>query len=792
MSPRKSAVTPAVETLDRDEAETELARLAAEIARHDALYYQQDAPQISDAAYDALRQRNAAIEARFPDLVRLDSPSRRIGAAPAERFGKLRHRVPMLSLGNAFSEDDVHDFVARVRRFLSLPAAEPLIFTAEPKIDGLSVSIRYEKGRLIEAATRGDGAEGENVTANVRTIREIPHRLAGRDVPDLIEVRGEIYLGHDDFRQLNAQQAAAGDKVFANPRNAAAGSLRQLDPAITARRPLRFFAYTWGEASSLPGDTQSAIIGAYAGWGLPTNPLMTTCRSADELVAYWGRIGNERAGLGYDIDGVVYKVDRIDLQDRLGFVSRSPRWAVAHKFPAEQARTRLLAIEIQVGRTGALTPVAKLEPVTVGGVVVSNATLHNEDEIARKDIRIGDTVIIQRAGDVIPQILGVVPEQRPADALPYAFPTTCPSCGSHAAREADPATGEADVVRRCSGGLICPAQVKERLKHFVSRDAFDIEGLGDERIELFFAEGLVRSPADIFTLEARDQASATPLATRKGFGRKSIDNLFAAISARRKVPLDRFIFALGIRHIGETTARDLARAFSTWPAFAAAVDRAIEGQPAAAWRRIRAIPGLGEKTAETAVRAIAAKPDLLRGADLFDRPLAERLAAGKLAPQRAAGALAAAFDGNAEALAAAAIEAHTGLPGEGYLELASLNGVGEVATDALCDFLRESHNRDAVAAILAEVEIQPFARPATAASAVTGKTVVFTGTLTRMGRHEAKAQAERLGAKVAGSVSRKTDYVIAGADAGSKLAKAEELGVAVLSEDEWLTLIGTS
>jgi DNA ligase (NAD+) len=783
----------APEDLSSVEAEAELARLAADIAHHDELYHAKDAPEISDAAYDALVRRNLAIEQRFPALVRSDSPSRRVGAAPAAAFGKIRHRVPMLSLGNAFAESDVADFVARVRRFLNLQANEQLAITAEPKIDGLSISLRYDDGRLMEAATRGDGAVGENVTANVRTIKQIPHRLKGKRIPDRIEIRGEIYLGHDDFRRLNAEQEAAGDKVFANPRNAAAGSLRQLDANITARRPLRFFAYAWGFASSLPAETQTGVVAAYRDWGLPTNPLMRTCASVEELLAYYRYIAEQRATLGYDIDGVVYKVDRLDLQERLGFVSRSPRWAIAHKFPAQQADTILEGIEIQVGRTGALTPVAKLRPVTVGGVVVSNATLHNEDEIARLDVRIGDTVLVQRAGDVIPQVLGIVLDRRPETAVPFAFPHICPVCGSAAERDVDEATGEADVVRRCTGGLVCPAQARERLRHFVSRNAFDIEGLGEERIALFFDEGLIKSPADIFTLEARDRANDAPLSKRKGFGAKSVDNLFKAIEARRKIPLERFLFALGIRHIGETTARDLAKAFLTWDAFHAAIEKAIADAPGPAWRRFHGLPGVGQKTAEAAVKALAsAGGDRLLGqADLLDeRSLGERMTAAKLAPAKAAAAIAEAFAEDAHALVFAAREAAQQMAGDGYTDLASLSGVGVVATDALVDFFREPHNRDVLAALLAQIQVLPFERPATTQSAVTGKTVVFTGTLERLNRNEAKAQAERLGAKVSSSVSKKTDYVIAGADAGSKLTKAQEFGVKVLTEDEWLSLIG--
>ncbi|MDX2157405.1 MAG: NAD-dependent DNA ligase LigA [Hyphomicrobiaceae bacterium] len=785
-----AAATKDPARLTEAEANVELARLAAEIARHDELYHSKDAPEISDAAYDALIQRNAAIEARFPALARADSPSKRVGAAPLEGFGKVRHAVPMLSLGNAFEDADVVDFVARVRRFLNMKDADPIAFTAEPKIDGLSISIRYDEGRLVEAATRGDGTEGENVTANVMTIAGIPHLLKGRGIPERIEVRGEIFLGHDDFRRLNAEQEAAGDKVFANPRNAAAGSLRQLDPRITARRPLRFFAYAWGAATEVPAGTQTGVVAAFADWGLPTNPLVRVCHSVSDMLTFYREIGERRSGLGYDIDGVVYKVDRLDLQARLGFVSRSPRWAIAHKFPAEQATTVVEGIDIQVGRTGALTPVAKLRPVTVGGVVVSNATLHNEDEIGRLDVRVGDTVMVQRAGDVIPQVLQVVIEKRPPDAVPYAFPRTCPVCGSAAERDVDEVTGEANVVRRCTGGLVCPAQARERLRHFVSRNALDIEGLGEERIALFFDEGLIRTPADIFTLEARDRASGSPLSGRKGFGARSVENLFRAIAARRRVPLDRFLFALGVRHIGETTARDLAKAFLTWDAFRAAVERAIEDAPGPAWRRFHGIPGVGEKTAEAAVNALATRGEPLREPDLFDRPLAERLTAHKLAPAKASAAIAKAFGGDAGALIEAAREAAGQMAGEGFTDLAGLSGIGEVATDALVDFFREPHNREVIGQLLSEIEVLAFERGAAATSPVSGKTVVFTGTLERLNRNEAKAQAERLGAKVSGSVSKKTDYVIAGADAGSKLTKAQELGVTVLSEDEWLRLTG--
>lgn len=699
-----------VEELTLAEAEAELAHLAEEIARHDSLYYQSDAPEISDSEYDTLRKRNDAIEARFPDLIRADSPSRRVGAAPVDGFGKVRHRVPMLSLGNAFADEDVDEFAARVHRFLNLKEADPLEITAEPKIDGLSVSIRYEEGHLVEAATRGDGAEGENVTENVRTIEDVPRRLQGKHVPAVVEARGEIYMSHADFKRLNEEQSANEGKIFANPRNAAAGSLRQLDPSITATRPLRFFAYAWGEMSDMPSDTQAGMVALFQAWGLPVNPEMRICRTTAELLAYYREIGERRASLGYDIDGVVYKVNRLDLQARLGFVSRSPRWAIAHKFPAEQSTTILRDIEIQVGRTGSLTPVAKLEPVTVGGVVVSNATLHNEDEIARKDVRIGDTVVVQRAGDVIPQVVRAIVEKRPESAEPFKFPQVCPACGSHAVRDRDEKAGTEDVVRRCTGGLVCPAQAKERLKHFVSRLAFDIEGLGEEKIETFYDEGLIRQPADIFTLEERDRANLKRLKDRKGMGAKSVEKLFRAIDARRKVSLDRFIFALGIRHVGETTAKDLARAFLSLSAFQQAVGAAMAG----------------------------------------------------------------------------------GRGSEGYLEIDSIEGIGETVVDALIDFFSEPHNMEAVSELLRHIEVQDTERPKAAASPVTGKTVVFTGTLERMTRQEAKASAERLGAKVAGSVSKKTDYVVAGADAGSKLKSARELGVTVLTEDEWLALISTA
>jgi DNA ligase (NAD+) len=697
----------AVEELTPEQALEELAALAAEIARHDEAYYREDAPVISDAEYDVLRLRNEAIEERFPDLARADTPSKRVGAAPSEKFSKVRHAVPMLSLGNAFAPEDVYDFNKTIRRFLSLSADDLIAFTAEPKIDGVSISLRYEGGKLVQAATRGDGAEGENVTANVRTIGDVPGEVPAGGFPSVFEVRGEIYLSHKDFVAINEKQSQAGGKTFANPRNAAAGSLRQLDPSITAARPLQFFAYAWGEVTTLPGTTQMDVLEALRGWGFPVNPHTRVCASVDELLAQYEAIERERANLGYDIDGVVYKVNRLDYQERLGFRARTPRWAVAHKFAAEKATTVLEGIEIQVGRTGALTPVARLKPVTVGGVVVSNATLHNEDEIARKDIRIGDTVIMQRAGDVIPQVLGHVPQARPADSVPYEFPQICPACGSHAVREVNEKTGKVDAVRRCTGGLICPAQRVERLKHFVSRNAFDIEGLGDKVVHQFYDEGLIASPQDIFTLEARDARSLKRLKDREGWGETSARNLFAAIDARRTIALDRFIFGLGIRHIGETTARLLARAYET--------------------------------------------PEKLRD---------EMIAAG---------------EEGSEALG----------------DLNNIDGIGSTVADALVEFFSEPHNLEVYNELLSMLTVEPLQAVATS-SPVSGKTIVFTGALERMSRDEAKAMAERLGAKVSGSVSKKTDLVVAGPGAGSKLKKASELGIEVIDEDEWFQRVGGS
>lgn len=726
----------AVSDLSATEASDEHAALSQEIASHDARYYQEDAPVISDADYDRLRRRYEDIEARFPALKNDDSLSRKVGAAPSAKFAKVVHQVPMLSLQNAFSDEEVEEFVARVRRFLNLAESAELAFTAEPKIDGLSCSLRYEGGVLVRAATRGDGTQGEDVTANVRTIAEIPHRLTGAGVPDIIDIRGEVYMGKADFLALNARQEEAGKPVFANPRNAAAGSLRQLDPEITRSRPLRFFAYAWGQAEpGPPGASQHEVVDAFRRFGLPTNPLTIRVTDAAGLLAHYRKIGAERASLGYDIDGVVYKVDSLALQERLGFVSRSPRWAIAHKFAAEQATTVIEAIEIQVGRTGALTPVAKLTPVTVGGVVVSNATLHNEDYIRAIggngeeiregiDIRVGDTVVVQRAGDVIPQVVSVVLDKRPAGATPYQFPHHCPVCNSQAVREVDPKTGKQDAVRRCTGGLICPAQAVERLRHFVSRNAFDIEGLGEKQAHAFYEWKLIAEPADIFRLQARNEQSLSKLENREGWGKTSAQNLFAAIEARRTIALDRFIFALGIRHVGETNAKRLARHYGSVEALR---DAAIGAE----------MPTEMEEASEETPPTRRRKPQ-----------------------------------GN-----------------EVWQEMTDIDGIGAVVAEAVVEFFREPHNRQVVEELLKEVTPQPLEAVAST-SPVSGKTVVFTGSLERMTRDEAKAMAERLGAKVAGSVSGKTDLLVAGPGAGSKLEKARSLGVKTITEDEWFELVG--
>lgn len=704
--------TRAPQELTKDEARLEIDNLSSRIHGLNTAYFQNDAPEVSDADYDALKRRLRSLEDEFPDLIRTDSPTKQVGSAPAEGFSKVRHRVPMLSLENAFDTRDVEDFADRIRRFLRLDDDEELKLIAEPKIDGLSLSVRYEDGVLIEAATRGDGAVGENVTENARTILDLPKRLRG-EPPDVFEARGEVYMGHDDFTALNAAQESTGGKTFANPRNAAAGSLRQLDAGITAQRPLKFFAYTWGETSSLPGETQFQVLDALKSWGFSVNPMTKRHSSVDEVLKHYQKIADSRPTLGYDIDGVVYKVDRLDLQRRLGFRSTTPRWAIAHKFPAETATTLLEAIDIQVGRTGALSPVARLQPVTVGGVVVSNATLHNEDYIAGtggdgeairegRDLRVGDTVTVYRAGDVIPKVMDVDLSKRPSEAKPYVFPDRCPACGSLAVRD------DGEAVRRCTGMFICPAQAVERLKHFVSRHAFDIEGLGAKQIEAFWALEWIKEPADIFQLNERfgeNGSDLKRLSQLEGWGDKSADNLFAAIEERRGIPLDRLIFGLGIRHVGETTARLLARVFGNWDTF---VDT------------------------------------MLAASD--DAEARERLLA--------------------------------------------IDGVGAVMADAAIAFFAEPKTREIVDRLLEQLDPQPVEEEIASDSPVVGKTVVFTGTLEQMSRAEAKARAEALGAKVSGSVSGKTDILVAGPGAGSKLKKAQELGINTLDEGEWLALIG--
>ena len=684
------------EKLNPEQAALELQRLALEIARHDDAYHRRDTPEIDDAQYDALRRRNDAIEARFPDLVRPDSPSRRVGTAPASGFSKVTHAQPMLSLSNAFGADDVIEFLARIRRFLGLGESETVDIVAEPKIDGLSASLRYEKGAFVLGATRGDGAVGEDITANLRTIADIPATL--RDgAPDVLEVRGEVYMRRDDFFALNERQLAAGAKPFANPRNAAAGSLRQLDSSITASRPLRFFAYSSGETSAAVAGTHWGFLAALKDWGFSVNPRARLCADAAAALALYGEIDADRSGLPYDIDGIVYKVDRLDWQARLGMISRAPRWAIAHKFAAEQAQTILHRISVQVGRTGALTPVAELEPVTVGGVVVSRATLHNADEIARKDLRAGDTVVVQRAGDVIPQIVRAIVERRPAGASPYVFPGRCPECGSIVAHN------DGEVVRRCTGGLICPAQALERLKHFVSRNAFDIEGLGGKHIEAFRAAGLIATPADIFRLAGH----ADEIAALKGWQAQSLANLLAAIEARRTIALERLIYALGIRQVGQGNARLLARHYASFEALCAALRDAIDPES------------------------------------------------------------------------------------EAYRTLIDIDGIGPAAAADLIAFFAEDANRAILDDLGRLLTIQPFKREASD-SPVAGRTIVFTGTLEAMSRSEAKVRAEALGAKVAGTVSAKTDFVVAGPGAGSKARKAAELGVTVLSEQQWFEMIGSA
>jgi DNA ligase (NAD+) len=698
---KKDIAKVSIEDLTEKQAKAEHARLATEIAGHDRRYYQDDAPSASDAEYDALRKRYNAIEARFPDLRTLESLTQKVGATPSARFAKVRHAVPMLSLDNAFSDEDVVDFVGRIRRFLRLPDDEAIAFSAEPKIDGLSMSLRYEDGVLVTGATRGDGSEGEDVTANVKTLEDIPKKLKGRGVPKVCEVRGEVYMTKAAFLELNRKQAEAGKQLYVNPRNTAAGSLRQLDPTITASRPLGFFAYAWGEMSDMPKDTQSGMIKWFESCGFKTNPLSRMCKTVEALTDFHRKIGEERATLDYDIDGVVYKVDRLDWQERLGFVGRAPRWAIAHKFPAEKATTIIKDIEIQVGRTGTLTPVAKLEPVTVGGVVVQNATLHNPEEIRRLDVRVGDTVTIQRAGDVIPQVLSVVEDKRPRGAKAYEFPKKCP-CPLHTDVVREIIAGGGEGVRvHCTGEFACPFQITEHLKHFVSRRAFDIDGLGDKQIDLFFEKEWLREPADIFTLEKKHRKE---LLDEEGYGEVSVRNLFNAIEARREISLERFIYSLGIRHVGETTAVALARGYGGWDAFH---DACLK---------------LARDDAETRE------------------------------------------------------------------EMDALDQIGDTVIESLGEYFAEAHNRRRVERLAAQVKIRDAEKPRTD-SVVAGKTVVFTGSLEKMTRDEAKASAERLGAKVSGSVSKKTDYVVAGPGAGSKLTEAQKLGVKVLTEDEWVQLI---
>jgi DNA ligase (NAD+) len=714
MAVKSKKAPPDVASLGKAQAKVEHKRLALELEGHDKAYYQDDAPKVSDAAYDALRQRFNAIEKRFPELVTSDSPSQKVGAAPSGRFAKVRHAVPMLSLDNAFAEEDVVDFVGRIRRFLKLGDDGEITFSAEPKIDGLSMSLRYEGGELVTAATRGDGAEGEDVTANIRTLEDVPKKLKGRNVPDVCEVRGEVYMTKQAFLKLNERQKAEGSTIFANPRNSAAGSLRQKDPSITASRPLGFFAYAWGQMSAMPEDTQSGMIKWFERCGFKTNPLTKLCHSVEQLIAFHRKIEEQRAKLDYDIDGVVYKVDRLDWQERLGFVSRTPRWAIAHKFPAERAITVLRDIEIQVGRTGSFTPVGKLEPIGVGGVIVQNVTLHNEDYIKGiggdgeqlregRDIRIGDTVIVQRAGDVIPQVVDVVLDKRPDNAKPYRFPKKCP-CPLHTevVRE-ETAAGEEGARARCSGEFACPYQKIEHLKLFASRRAFDIDGLGEKQIEFFFESGWVKEPADIFTLEARNPK--LKLEEIEGYGQTSVRNLFESIRRRREISLERFIFALGIRQVGETTALALARGYGSWQAFHDACLKVVKDDE------------------------------------------------------------------------------------EAMAEMDAIDQIGETVIASIKAYFGESHNRGIVERLTREVRILDAEKPKSN-SAIAGKTVVFTGSLEKMTRDEAKATAERLGAKASGSVSKKTDYVVAGPGAGSKLNEAKKHGVEVLTEDEWLKLIG--
>lgn len=673
------------------------AQLVEEVSAHNLAYYQEDAPVISDAEYDVLFKRLVALEDEYPVLRTKESPTMKVGAAPLGGFAKVVHRVPMLSLANAFADDEVIDFFDRIRRFLGVNQEAEVAVIAEPKIDGLSASLRYENGRFVQGATRGDGLEGEDITRNLEALKDIPKVI--HDAPAVLEVRGEVYMSRSDFASLNKKQAEIEGKIFANPRNAAAGSLRQLDPKITASRPLRFFAYSWGEVGAPVSDTHWGFLKQLQSWKFTVNPLSRRCVTAQEVLDFYHDIQQQRADLPYDIDGVVYKVDRLDWQTRLGFVSRAPRWALAHKFPAEQAETVLEKIAIQVGRTGALTPVACLTPVSVGGVMVSRATLHNEDEIERKDVREGDRVIVQRAGDVIPQVVSVLLKKRPRNSQPFIFPDHCPICGSLAVRE------EGEVVKRCTGGLICPAQAVERLKHFVSRAGFDIEGLGEKSIQAFFEDGTLKSPVDLFTLEERDAHSLTPLRTREGWGGLSARKLFAAIDARRNISLERFLYALGIRQIGQATAKLLAKHYGSLSALTAAIESAKDPES------------------------------------------------------------------------------------DAYRELTAIDQIGPLVAMDLLAFFAEPHNQQVLSGLKRHVKVEDFIARQTMGSPIADKTVVFTGTLSLMTRDEAKARAETLGAKVAGSVSKKTDYVVVGADAGSKAKKAAELGVKILTEREWLDLI---
>ncbi|WP_312820900.1 NAD-dependent DNA ligase LigA [Brevundimonas sp.] len=767
-----------VASMSEDQAREELARLTAELAAHDNAYYGEDAPSISDAEYDALKARALEIEKKFPSLTTADTPSQKVGAPVSEQFAEVRHGVPMLSLDNAFDEADVRDFVARVYNFLNLPQTEPLGFVAEPKIDGLSANLRYENGVLVRGATRGDGKTGEDVTANLRTIADIPQKLTGSGWPAVIEIRGEVYSPTDAFDAFNKNAAQLGGKTYANPRNFAAGSLRQKNPNITAQRPLAFFAYAWGEVSEPFTETQHGALEKFREWGFKVNDRSSRVESAQGLIDLYNKLGEDRATLSYDIDGIVYKVDRLDLQERLGFIARSPRWAIAHKFPAQQATTLLEGIDIQVGRTGSLTPVARLHPVTVGGVVVRNATLHNEDEIERLDVRIGDTVTLQRAGDVIPQILGVVLDKRPEGTVPYIFPTTCPVCGSEAVREGD------EVKRRCTGGLVCDAQIVERLKHFVGRRAFDIEGLGEKQLIAFHERGWIKQPADIFRL-ARDEEKLSALRREDGYGETSVSNLIVGIDARRTISLDRFLFGLGIPDIGEQTSLVLARHFGSWAALKDAAVQASQGIASEDWHDLAGTHAISSRVLEQLASAdVPASQPWPDGA--LDMNL-KQVFPGLAAPARRSVAEKAGDWAGVVRLAQIAREEG---PSDILNAIAGVSGVGPVAAAALAHFFREPHNREVVEALEAELTAITDMEQARTDTAVAGKTVVFTGSLERFTRDEAKARAESLGAKVSGSVSKKTDYLVAGPGAGSKLKDAEKHGVKVLTEDEWLALIG--